>query len=103
MYVYIYIYTSVGPVHIHAQSKSESDVKVDPVVKWIWSKVAITKSYHTCYRKCYHKVDLGANACIYVWVDLGEKGDQGENACMHAWVDLGEKGIRAHAKAWRGS
>ena len=55
-------------MHIHAQSKSESDVKVDPVVKWIWSKVAITKSYHKCYQKCYHKVYLGANACMHGWI-----------------------------------
>ena len=34
-----------------AQIKSVSDVKGDSIVKSIWSKVAITTSYHTCYHK----------------------------------------------------
>ena len=34
-----------------AQIKSVSDVKVDSIVKSIWSKVAITTSYHKCYHK----------------------------------------------------
>ena len=69
--------------------ESESDVKVDPVVKWIWSKVAITKSYDKFYHKCYHKVDLGANACMHAWVDLGEKGIRAE------------MGTRKHGEAFR--
>ena len=45
-YFYIYFYISTylyvcmcAPVHIHAQIKSASDVKVDHIVKLIWSKV----------------------------------------------------------------
>ena len=34
-----------------AQIKSVSDVKVDSILKSIWSKVAITTSYHKCYHK----------------------------------------------------
>ena len=36
-YICIYIY-ECAPVHVHAQIKRVSDVKVDPIVKSIWSK-----------------------------------------------------------------
>ena len=49
-----------------AQIKSDSDVKGDSIVKSIWSKVAITTSYH----KCYHKwaLVLPTKLHLYAWV-----------------------------------
>ena len=48
---------------------------------WIWA--ARWKAVES-YRKVdsYRKVELGTNACMHAWVDLGDKV---ELVCMHAW------------------